>query len=190
MPDGDDEKVIPIELYGGVDPASSLSSIADFFVIITIGIDAEDNKYIVDLTRKRLDPAEQPKAIIDTFKKYKHKRMKIETVAYQEALRANVRKIMREENMYIPGLEKGVKPRTRKSERLISMVPIFAKGKFYFRPQDLEAQKEFLSYPRGKHDDVMDAAWTALDGARPCRHKSVKEEKTTLKNKFLDWMTM
>ena len=190
MPDGDDEKVIPVELYGGVDPASSLSSIADFFVIITIGIDADDNKYIVDLTRKRLDPAEQPRKIIDTFKKYKHKRMKIETVDYQEALRANVRKIMREENMYIPGLEKGVKPRTRKSERLISMVPIFAKGKFYFRPQDLEAQKEFLSYPRGKHDDVMDAAWTALDGARPCRHKTIKEEKTTIKNKFLDWMTM
>ena len=43
--------------------------------------------------------------------------MKIETVAYQEALRAAVKKRMLEENLYIPGLEKGVKPRTRKSER-------------------------------------------------------------------------
>ena len=92
--------------------------------------------------------------------------------------------------MYIPGLEKGVKPRTRKSERLISLVPIFAKGKFYFRPQDLEAQKEFLSYPRGKHDDVMDAAWTALDGAKPCRLKEFNKEKKTISKKLLDWMTM
>ena len=118
--------------------------------------------------------------------------MKIETTGYQEALRVGVRDIMREKGLYIPGLEKGVKPRTKKSERLLSMVPMFARGQFYFRPEDIKPQQEFLSYPRGKHDDVMDAIWTALDGAKPCRIKeySEKNEKTKKKKKFLDWMTM
>lgn len=188
---GDGKDVIPVEVYGGVDPASSLAARADFFVLITIGIDHEGNKYILDLYRKHVSPAEQPDIIIDKFKKYKHKKMKIETVAYQEALRAAVKKRMLEENLYIPGLEKGVKPRTRKSERLLSLVPMFAKGEFYFRSQDTEAQAEFLSYPKGKHDDVMDALWTSLQGARPSRLKTLdpKDNQNKLK-KVLDWMTL
>ena len=185
-----EEKIIPIEIYSGVDPASSLGLRADYFVIATIGIDSEDNKYVVDIFRKRIDPADQPDSIIKTFKKYKPKRMKIETTAYQEALRSAVRKQMHEQNLYIPGLEKGVKPRNRKSERLLSLVPMMAKGEFYFRPQDIEAQKEFLSYPRGKHDDVMDAIWTALDKAKPCRLKEINKEEEIKPRKFLDWLTM
>jgi phage terminase large subunit-like protein len=118
--------------------------------------------------------------------------MKIETVAYQEALRSAVRKQMQEQNLYIPGLEKGVKPRNRKSERLLSLVPLLAKKQFFFRPQDIEAQAEFLSYPRGKHDDVMDAIWTALDGSRPSRRKDFTkvDEQAGLGKKVLDWMTL
>jgi predicted phage terminase large subunit-like protein len=189
---GEEEKIIPIEVYGGVDPASSLSMRADYFVIAMIGIDAEGNHYCVDVFRDRVSPEKQPAKIIEMFKKYKPRRIKIETVGYQEALRTAVREIMREEDLFIPGLEKGVKPRTRKSERLLSLVPMFAKGSFYWRPQDLEPQKEFMAYPKGKHDDVMDAIWTALDGAKPCRRKEWVEntDDRTIKKKILDWMTL
>ena len=118
--------------------------------------------------------------------------MKIETVGYQEALRTATRQLMQEENLYISGLEKGVKPRNAKSERLLSLVPMFAKGDFFFRPEDINAQQEFLSYPKGKHDDIMDAVWTALDGHRACRTKKYVEddEKSNLIKKFLDWKLM
>ena len=190
----DEKKIIPVELYTGVDPASSLSARADYFVIATVAIDANNNKYIVDIFRERLDPARQPQKIIDIYERYRPKRMKIETVAYQEALRSATRALMLEKNLYIPGLEKGVKPRNRKSERLLSLVPIFAKGEFFFRTQDLSAQQEFLSYPRGKNDDIMDAVWTALEGAKPCRVKKDEfdpEAKLEVKsNIILDWLTM
>tara|TARA_R100000152_G_C6780157_1_gene212606 strand:- start:1319 stop:2812 length:1494 start_codon:yes stop_codon:yes gene_type:complete len=189
---GDEEEVKPVEIYCGVDPASSLSSTADYFVVTTIGIDYDNNKYIIDIYRDRISPAEQPGILLEIFKKYRPRRMKIETVGYQEALRTAVRELMLKENVYIPGLEKGVKPRNRKSERLLSLVPLFAKGTFYFRPQDNIAQQEFLSYPKGKHDDVMDAIWTALDGARPSRNKSYEknDEYLSKHKKKLDWMTL
>jgi len=188
----DEKKIIPVDVYCGVDPASSLSARADFFVVATIGVDNDNNKYIIDIYRNRISPAEQPGILIDTYKKYRPRRMKVETVGYQEALRVAVRELMREENLYIPGLESGVKPRNSKSERLLSLVPMFARKLFRFRPEDLDAQQEFLSYPKGKHDDVMDAVWTALDGHKPCRAKNFDpdmEEKNTIK-KVLDWMTM
>ena len=189
---GDEKKIIPVDIYCGVDPASSLSARADFFVVSTIGVDNDNNKYVIDIYRNRISPAEQPKILIDTYKKYKPRRMKVETVGYQEALRVAVRDLMREENLYIPGLESGVKPRNSKSERLLSLVPLFAKKQFYFRPQDIEPQQEFLSYPKGKHDDVMDAVWTALDGHKPCRLKEYDGEakERSLTKKVFDWMTM
>ena len=188
---GEEKKVVPVELYTGIDPASSLNPRADFFVVATLAKDHEDNVYVVDIYRAHLNPSEQPDKIIEIYKKYRPKRMKIETVAYQEALRQAVRKKMLEENLFIPGLEKGYKPRSRKSERLISMVPLFAKGKFHFRPQDDIAQAEFLSYPRGKHDDIMDACWMALDQAKPCRLKDIENQgKKSVKKTFLDWMTL
>jgi len=189
---GDECKDIPIDVYCGVDPASSLSITADFFVVATIGVDANNNKYVLDIFRKRISPADQPRTIIDIYKKYRPRRMKIETTGYQEALRTAVRELMSENNLYIPGLEKGVKPRTRKSERLMSLVPMFAKGQFYMRPEDTVAQQEFLSYPKGRHDDIMDAIWTGLDGHKPCRQKELNknEENSGKIKKVLDWLTL
>ena len=181
----------PVNIYCGIDPASSLSKRSDFFVIATIAVDNDNNIYIVDILRDKIDPAYQPEEIIKVFKKYHPKRMTIETVGYQEALRTNVRKMMLEENLYIPGLEKGVKPRQRKSERLLSLVAPLAKGQFYFRPEDLHAQQEFLSYPRGKHDDILDAIYYALDKAKPSKQKNwIPLEDRKQRNKVLDWMTL
>ena len=188
-----EKSIIPVELYSGIDPASTLTARSDYFVIATIGVDADNNKYIVDIFRQKINPALQPDKIIDTYKKYKPKRMKVETTGYQEALRQAVRKNMLEQNLYIPGLEKGVKPRSKKSERLISLVPMLAKGEFFFRPKDLAAQQEFLSYPKGKHDDIMDAIWTALEGYKPCRISAEDFNPEFIEKKqrrVLDWLTM
>ena len=173
-------KVIPVNVYQGVDPASSLSERADYFVIVTLGIDSEDNVYVLDIFRQRLAPSKQPRTILNLFKRFLPGRVTIETIAYQEALRDGVRALMKDEGVYIPGLERGMKPRNSKSERLLSLVPIFARGKFFFRPEDIEAEKEFLTYPKSRFDDQMDAIWMALQKARPCR---VKELKKTDKKK-------
>lgn len=188
--DATEDIVIPVDLYSGVDVASTLSATADFFVIATVALDSLGNKYLVDLYRKRLDPAEQPRKLINTFKTYRPKKMKVETVAYQEALRAHTKKLMQEEGLYIPGLESGVKPRNAKSERLISLVPMLARGEFYFRHQDTVAVDEFLSYPAGKHDDIMDAIWTALDSAKPCTVDAAEDLEPVEKEvvtKEVDW---
>ncbi len=189
---GEEKKIIPIEVYTGVDPASSLSMRADFFVVATIGIDNDGNKYSLNIYRAKISPEKQPAKLIEVYKKYRPRRMKIETVGYQEALRTAVRELMQAESLYIPGLERGVKPRNRKSERLLSLVPMFARGQFFFRGEDIEAEKEFLSYPKGQHDDVMDAIWTALEGAKPCRHAKWDENQENMEKnkKVLDWMIL
>jgi len=187
---GDEEIYLPVNVYMGVDPASTLSKHSDYFVIAVIGVDSEDKAYIIDLLRDRLTPDVQPQTILDYYKKYKPVRTSIETVGYQEALRTGVRSLMRQSNIYIPGIEAGVKPRTAKSERLISLVPRLASGRFFFRAQDIVAQQEFLSYPSGRNDDIMDATYFALDKAVACRYTGdfVKTKKK-IKKRY-SWMSI
>lgn len=182
-------KIIPVNVYQGVDPASSLSEFADYFVIATLGMDAKGNVYDIHIFRQRIAPSKQAGKIIELFKRYRPSRVTIETVAYQEALRDGVRALMAEQKIYIPGLEKGMKPRSSKSERLLSLVPLFSRGKFFFRPESIEAEKEFLSYPKSRNDDQMDAIWMALQKARPCRKTELLSEKAKDKTstRFYNW---
>ncbi len=106
---GEEEEIKPVEIYCGVDPASSLSSTADYFVVCTIGIDYDNNKYIIDIFRDRISPAEQPGKLIEIFKKYKPRRMMIETVGYQEALRTAVRELMLKRKFIHPRFRKRCK---------------------------------------------------------------------------------
>ena len=184
----DTEVVKPVNLYLGVDPASTLSKNSDYFVIAVVAVDADDNAYLIDMFRDRISPDLQPAKILDMYIKYKPHRTKIETVGYQEALRTGVRALMKERGVYIPGIEAGVKPRSAKSERLISLVPRFARGKFFFRAQDIAAQQEFLSYPSGRNDDTMDAIYFALDSATSCKDREYVEGDKVKKWKAVSWM--
>ena len=40
----------------------------DFFVVATIGVDSDNNKYVIDIYKINHIPAEQPQILIDKFK--------------------------------------------------------------------------------------------------------------------------
>ena len=93
-----------------------------------------------------------------------------------------------------PGIALGVRPPTgiKKEDRLESLLaPIVNRGKLFIKRKHVELVDEMFQFPKGKHDDVMDSIWTALEGAKPCRKKSFdpeKKEKDSFTKKVLDWM--
>ena len=191
--DEDGIEPIPVRVYMGVDPASSLSKTADYFVIAVIGMDSLGNIYLIDLLRDRLDPAIQPETVVRMYEKYLPIKTTIETVGYQEALRSNVKWLCKEKKLYICGLEKGFQPRSSKNERLLSLVPLLASGRFFFRTVDIVAVQEFLSYPKGRNDDILDAIWMAISKAKPFTGKIKETEDNVISKSIkraLDWMVM
>ncbi len=181
-----------LTVFMGVDLASSLGMRSDYTVLATIGKDAYGNEYLLDIVRSKCNPALHPDMIIESFKKWHHQGVYIESVAYQESCRQHVRAKIHELGIHIPGIERKITHRTSKSERLISLVPLFAQGRFHFRGGDLEAQREFLAFPKGKNDDLLDAIWLASNyGYKPIQ-KEIKEGDS-LKNKVskkLGWMVV
>ena len=58
---------------------------------------------------------------------------------------------------------------------------------------DIEAGREFLAFPRGKHDDILDSIWMASNfGFRPPKRKNsnVSEQNVAKNGGRLSWMVV
>jgi len=159
------DRVIPINVFMGVDPASSTSSRADYTVIFAVGIDSELNRYCLQYVRKRMDPMSVADSIERMYAFYKPQRTRIESTGYQEMLRSYLKN-----KQYIPGLEIKETPRNSKSARLESLQPEFAQHKVYLAKNMTEFEEELLLFPRGSHDDTLDAYFYAVKNVYPPYH--------------------
>lgn len=173
----ENDKQIPVNIFMGVDPASSIRKTADYSVIMPIAVDKENNRYVLPYYRKRATPMKLAESIIQYFKMYKPSKVRIESVGYQEMLREYLRTRCEEENIFISGLEIKEAPRTSKSSRLETMEPYFAQGKMYIKKDMLDLKDELLLYPRGKHDDLLDGMYYAMKGMYKPSHEEKAENK-------------
>ena len=127
------------------------------------------------------------RAIIDWQKKYKAQRVRVESVGYQEMIRDYLR-----EETYIPGMEIKENPRNTKSSRLESLEPMFASKKVFMLKSMQEFVDELLAYPRGKHDDLLDAWYYANKNVYIPYHESpqVLTNQKINSNLRLDWKVL
>ena len=188
-----------INIYIGVDPASSISNYSDFSVIMVIGVTSEFDYYVLEYWRKRVLPMECADQIFKFVKQYSPvKRVNIETIAYQEMLRDYVYKRSKREGLFIPGIEKGIKGygNQKKKDRLFEgLQPMFKQGAVHLKKNHHEFIGELLDFPKGSHDDCIDAFWLSTQFARG-NPKAGKQKKTkqkdgtfSYKRKVYDWIT-
>jgi len=191
--DGEEiEEARPVNIFTGVDPASSTKQTADYSVIFNIAVDQNMNRFVLPYWRKHATPLQVADAILHNFKTYHPKKTRIEVVGYQEMLREYVRQMAEDQGMYVPGLEIRENPRNAKSVRLESLQPAFAQRKIYMMRNMHELTNELLLYPRGKHDDLLDGMFYANKGCyRPFRleKQGGEEKKRPLFSRGTDWMT-
>ena len=183
----------PVNVFMGVDPASSTRQTADYSTIVPVAIDNEGNRFVLPYYRKRATPMSLAEAIIEYFKIYKPEKVRIESVGYQEMLREYVRARCDEKNIFISGLEIKENPRNSKSARLETMEPYFAQDKFHMRKDMQELKDELLLYPRGKHDDLLDGMYYATKKMYQPFHKKIDKDEANAKLRDKDqkksWLT-
>jgi len=181
-------ETLPINIFTGVDPASSVKQTADYSVIFNLAIDDKGRKFALPYFRKHCKPLALAEAIVDNFRIYRSTKTRIESVGYQEMLREYVQKRCDEENLYIPGLNIKENPRTSKSSRLESLQPAFARKEVFIMKNMRPLEDEMLLFPRGKHDDLLDGLYYAFKGSYRPFHE--KEEIPVLGMNYktkIDW---
>lgn len=197
--------IIPVNVFMGIDPASSTATSADYTAIVVIAVDADGNRYVIDVLRKRMKPVQVGDAIIDMFERYQPNKTQVETVGYQEML---AEYILKTKGIHIPGLAIKNNPRRGKTERLEGLQPLFYQKMVWLRAiseaeakEDLDKRRiknaieamrdELLLFPRSRHDDTLDGFWYANKGAYLPFHSAPVEdqERTKVKRvrKSYDW---
>jgi predicted phage terminase large subunit-like protein len=132
---------------------------SDYTVVLTIAVDENDNWYILDIEYGRWNPTQTMDAIFRAVIKYNPRLVGVESVAYQAALTHFLEREMSTRKRFFSIYQ--LKSEGRKKElRIESIHPRFVAGQIFFPVgADFlpELENELLSFPRGGHDDLIDA---------------------------------
>ncbi len=153
------ERIISVNTYIGVDPASSLKPTADLSTTVPVAYDGW-NIYQLPYFEKRVRPTDHARQIQNKFLELKPKKTYIESVSYQEALRSIMREWMVETENYVSGLEKKWTPRGEKDDRLTDLQRFTEAHRYYLQPGMHRMQDEMLLFPRGRKN-LLDGLWYA-----------------------------
>jgi predicted phage terminase large subunit-like protein len=171
----------PVNIFIGIDPASSTKQSADYSVTMPIAYDIDKNIYVLPYFRKRVTPTAHGEQIIEMIKQLNPTKAHVETVGYQEMMRQYLRMRMEEEGIWVSGLETKFNPRTEKSARLDTLHPFFYNKKVYFQESMQDFIDELLYYPRGKHEDLIDGFFYATRSLRTPEHTVQNKEEDELR---------
>lgn len=146
---------LPDDLYYVtlVDSAFSQKESADYSVVTTIGI--KDSKwYICEYSRGKWNPADLIDKICIQLKKWNPVTVGVETIAAQTVIGFYLQEKMQELHIHTQMQE--IKQKSAKEVKIQRLVPKMRDGKIIHHRSMLEMEAEFLAFPTGKHDDIID----------------------------------
>ena len=174
-----DIRGLEMNKYTLIDPAISLDTRADYTAMMTIGVDQYSNLYVLDIVRDRLSVSGIINAIFQQNERWHPRVIGLEEVAFQRALRYAIQQESQKRKMFLNIVE--LKPRARsKIERIKGLQPLYANGKvLHFREliYNIYLEDELLRFPKGKHDDMIDALSYCLDLIHPAVKKVTRQSK-------------
>lgn len=166
----------PSSLYLTIDPAISLARDADYSALVVAGMFADRRLRVVDRVHRRCIPSELVEAIFELVKKWRLHRVGIETFAFQKTLKYDIQRQQRELGIFFSIDELGKRHSGRgeqilsKEARIRRLQPYFEQGLVEIRADMHDLRDELLAFPRGKHDDLIDALSYQLDYLVPSQN--------------------
>lgn len=164
-----DGNFIPVNVFIGIDPATSISATADETAIIPVAVTRKKDIYVLDVIHGRWRPSEVIDRILAAVRKYSPRLVNLEASAQQETYRDFLRQ---QQQVIIPGLHRKLIPRDRKEKRYLDILePLIASHKIHIRRGQLALLNQLLAYGQGaRHDDMLDALYWACTDIWPPDH--------------------
>lgn len=160
-------------IYILVDGANKVADTSDYTAIVVIGLAPDNNYYLLDMIRDKLNPKQRPERVIEMHKKWNKLGGKPPRVGCEQYGTMTDAFYLKESqkslNYRFHVIELGGK--IKKEDRIRQLIPLFENRRFYLLPnllytdftgklRDLVSDfidQEFTAFPDVKHDDVLDA---------------------------------
>ena len=163
-----------LNVFAAVDFAFSLSKKADYTAIVVIGIDADNNVYVLDIDRFRTDRISVYfDHIFHLVSKWSFRKMRAETTVAQVAIVKQLKELVKEHGLGLSIEEfRPNKNQGNKQERIASVLePRYDNlSIWHYRGGNNQILEEELQSRNPPHDDVIDALASVIDMAvKPSR---------------------
>ena len=172
-----------LNVFAAVDFAFSLSKRADYTAIVVVGIDSDNNVYVLDIDRFKTDRiSEYFEHILQLSTKWSFRKLRAETTVAQMAIVRQLKELIKQHGLSISIDEfRPNKSQGNKQERISSILePRYDNMSiWHYRGGNSQILEEELSSRNPAHDDVIDALSSVVDMAvKPAR--SVRRHKSNV----------
>lgn len=145
-----------------IDLAISDKEHSDRTALVVSGIDPNNDLYVLSVHTGRWTPYETVDRIFMLALLYGPAYVGIESVAWQKAMIFIVDEEMKRRNIHLP--IKPLLPVSNKAARAFPLATHAERRGIYVKADHIELVEEFIRFPVGKHDDIVDAlAYRAQD---------------------------
>lgn len=160
-----------LNVYMLIDAANSKRKTSDYTVIWVIGVGSDENAYVLELVRDRMNLTERTKKVIDLHRIWKP--MKRHGVRYETyGLQGDVQHLKEQMKTLAYNFDiTEVGGSTPKPDRIRRLIPWFEQGRMFF-PESLHytdyqrltrdlvrdfVEEEYMAFPVSVHDDMLDS---------------------------------
>jgi hypothetical protein len=180
----------PLNVFASMDFAYSVNKTSDYTVICVVGIDEENNIYVLDIDRFRTNLiSEMYKHAEKMYLKWRFRKIRVEVVAAQSLIVGQFKEFMRSQNIVFT-IDEYNPPKTMKKEERIAMIlePRYANGwMWHYKGGNCQTLEEELVLNNPEHDDVKDALAAVVEICKPftsSRNWSNKNGNVVYSNRF------
>ena len=171
-----------LNVFASIDFAFSLSKKADYTAIVVIGVDSNNNIYVLDIDRFRTDRiTEYFEHILQLSTKWSFRKLRAEVTVGQQAIVKQLKELIKQHGLAISVDEfRPNKYQGNKDERIsATLEPRYDNLQiWHYRGGNIQTLEEELQSRNPPHDDIKDALASAIDIAvKP--FKNVRRDKSS-----------
>jgi hypothetical protein len=176
-----------LNVYASIDFAFTISVTADYTAIVVVGVDDENNLYVLDIDRFKTNKISvMYDKVAATYKKWRFKKIRAEVVAAQRLIITQFKEFMRSQDIIFT-IEEYNPPRNMKKEERISAIlePRYTnKMIWHYKGGNCQTLEEELLMSNPEHDDIKDALASVVEIAKPpmARQRWWKKETDNVYN--------
>jgi len=173
-----------LNVFASVDFAFSRAKKADYTAIVVIGIDSDNNVFVLDIDRFKSDKiVDYYSAIERVWDRWQFRKIRLEVTAAQQTIVTSLKELIKKEGMLLSVEEyRPTRHEGTKQERMQSTLePKYSNGQMYhYRGGNCQVLEEELVLRNPPHDDVKDALASAIQmGKAP---KATKNRSNKVNN--------
>lgn len=165
--------VILVDPSGGEDINKKKRKLSDWTAMMVVGLSSDNNYYLLDIVRERLNPTERVEKLFELHQKWNKLCGKPPKVGYEKYGMMTdthyIKNKMSDDFYHFPLVELG--GNMNKEERIRKLIPDFENNRWYFPKTMLYIDKqgnridlideivkvEMALFPRSRYDDMIDA---------------------------------